>query len=364
MKILSLGLDASILDKNSALARRAIDYGNLVEEYTIIVPSVKKEKIELSEKVKVYGSGGGNKIMQFFNIYKTAKILLNKGAIKAITAQDQYYLSLLGLMLAEEFGVGLEIQVHGFEKYSGLRKIIVKYVLPRADAVRAVSQRLKKQLIDGFGVKSEKVTVVPIYSPMNGQQSAADKARDNGRFIFLTVGRLVLVKNITLQVKAMAEIIKKYPNAELWVAGDGPERKNLKKKIEKLKLSENVKLLGQKSREELRDIYGQADVFILTSDSEGWGLAVVEAASYGLPVIMTDVGCAGEVIKNGESGLVIPVGGGEILTEAMAELLADKALRQRFGDEARRAVAALPSKQETLNLYLASWQKAAMAKNT
>ena len=88
-------------------------------------------------------------------------------------------------------------------------------------------------------------------------------------------------------------------------------------------------------------------------------MAVIEAASFDLPIIMTDVGCAGEVIKNEESGLIIPIGDRQSLVRAMEILLRDESLRQRIGDGARQAAAALPSKQEILNLYLASWQKAA-----
>jgi len=405
MKVLSLGLDNSILNKSSALAQRAIEYGNLVEKYTVIVPNQKNEKTELSEKVypvrnsngalnpvieqrsivsngvKAYGLSGGNKLSQFIRIYNLAKKLLREEKYDVITVQDQYYLALIGLALSKKFKTGLEIQVHGFEKYYGLRKLIAKYVLPRANAVRCVSQRLKKQLINEFGVKEEKITTVPIFVDTTLSLRGATR-RGNlilGNFIFLTVGRLVPIKNIGLQIEAMAEIIKKYPQTELWIVGDGSEREKLKMQIDHFdeaiarqknfrpsgdhpqggKLDDNVRLLGQKTKEELDEIYSQADVFVLTSNSEGWGMAVIEAASFDLPIIMTDVGCAGEVIKNEESGLIIPIGDRQSLVRAMEILLRDESLRQRIGDGARQAAAALPSKQEILNLYLASWQKAA-----
>ena len=68
MKVLSLGLDNSILDKNSSLAKRVVEYGDLVDKYTVIVPSGNGEKIILSEKVKAYGASQGNKIFKFFNL--------------------------------------------------------------------------------------------------------------------------------------------------------------------------------------------------------------------------------------------------------------------------------------------------------
>ena len=369
MKILNLSLDNSAINKTSALAARVVDYGSLVEKYIVVVPGQTKEEIELSEKVRVYGSGGASKITQFFYLYQMAKKLLREEKYDVITVQDQYYLALIGLKLARKYRVALEIQVHGFEKYRGLRKLIASYVLPRADAVRCVSQRLKKQLLNDFGVASEKITVAPIFNSLKITNYKLRQKNLTDKFIFLTVGRLVPVKNIALQVEAMAEIIQKYSQAELWIVGSGPEYKNLKFKIarprpsrgeagDNLKLSDSVKLLGQKTKEGLKEIYNQADVFLLTSNVEGWGLAVIEAAFYGLPIIMTDVGCAGEVIKNNESGLVIPVGDKKALVLAMLKLIENENLRQALAGKAYQAVFALPGKEETLRLYKLGWEKA------
>lgn len=378
MKILSLGLDNSVLNKTSALARRAVEYGNLVERYDVIVPSAKNEKIELSGKTLVYGSGGGNKLGRLVKICWLAKKLLRGEKYDIITVQDQYYLALIGLRLARKFKIGLEIQVHGFEKFYGLRKLIAKYVLSRARAVRCVSQRLKKQLIGQFGVKEEKITVAPIYVdtvlPLPAPRSKlafvefdqrlphrpdyGASRNDTNAFIFLTVGRLAPVKNIGLQIAAAREVIKRHPETELWIVGDGPERKNYELLIADYELNNNIKLPGR--QENLENYYKAADAFILTSDSEGWGLAVIEAARSGLPIIMTDVGCAGEVIKNGESGLVVPIGGKEELAEAMLKIIEDENLRKKFGINAKLAAGRLPDKRQTLERYKKSWKIAAI----
>ncbi len=405
MKILSLGLDNSILNKTSALTRRVVEYGALAEKYTVVVPSKKNEKIELSEKINpvrnfggelnyaverrsvisngvmAYGSGGDNKFSQFIKIYYLVNKLLREEKYDVITVQDQYYLALIGLCLSKKFKVGLEIQVHGFEKYGGLRKLVAKYVLSRAGVVRAVSQRLKKRLIDEFGVKEEKITVVPIYVDTTSTLSLRDRIggrsnltysevnqrlprrpeygatrNDIDAFVFLTVGRLVPVKNIGLQIKAMAEVIKKYPNTELWIAGDGPLSAELKEESKKLKIDIKIKFLGWQA--DLKEYYGQADVFMLTSDAEGWPLVIVEAANYSLPIIMTDMGSAGELIINNESGLVIPIGDKEKLTETMLKIIEDENLKKKLGANAKLAVSHLPSKENIFELYKLSWQKA------
>jgi len=358
MKILNLSLDKSILDKNSKVATRVVEYGNLADGHIIIVPDKDYKEIRLSEKVFVYGSGGGNKIFQLINVYRIAKKLLKSDKFDIITVQDQYYLALVGRILAKKFKIGLELQIHGFEKYSGLRKIIADFAIPRVNAIRCVSQRLKRQLVRNFGAREEKITVAPIYSEsVKFVKSKVYKVdNENNKFVFLTVGRLVPVKNVGLQIRAMAEAAKKYPNVELWIVGDGPGKSNLKSKISKLKLENNVKLLGWQN--DTDKFYSQADVFLLTSDYEGWGMVAVEAANYGLPIIMTDVGCAGELIENEKSGLVVPVNNQIKLEEAMIRIIKDDSLRKKLAEGALLAVKKLPNKEETLALYKQSWEKA------
>ena len=142
---------------------------------------------------------------------------------------------------------------------------------------------------------------------------------------------------------------------ELWIVGDGPEKSNLKYQISKLKLENNVKLLGWQNNPE--EFYSQADAFLLTSNYEGWGMVAVEAANYGLPVIMTDVGCAGELIENEKSGLIVPVNNQIKLEEAMVRIIKDDSLRKKLAEGALSATKKLPSKEETLSLYKQSWEK-------
>ena len=369
MKILNLSLDKSILDRNSKAARRIVEYGDLADSYIVVVPDKDYKEIRLSEKVFVYGSGGNNKIFQLINVYRAAKKLLKQEKFDVITVQDQYYLALISWFLAKKFKIGLELQIHGFEKYSGLRKIIADFTIPRASAIKCVSQRLKKQLINEFGVKEEKITIAPVFAKTqfptrlpDGQVSnfqfpnkSQNKNQEN-KFIFLTVGRLVAVKNINLQIRAVAEVAKKYPNIELRIVGDGPERKKLELKIKNYKLQNYVKFFGWQNN--LEEFYSQADAFLLTSDYEGWGMVVVEAVNYGLPVIMTDVGCAGELIENEKSGLVVPVSNQIKLEKAMIRIINDDNLRKKLAEGALSAIKNLPNKEETMALYKQSWEKA------
>jgi glycosyltransferase involved in cell wall biosynthesis len=360
MKILNLSLDSGILEDGSRPQRRVLEYGELVEKYDVVVPSGTNKKISLFGKTDIYGVSGKNKFFQLKSIYKISGNLFKQNQYDVVTVQDQYFLALMGLRLSKKFGAGFEMQVHGFEKFSGIRKIIFKFVIKKADSIRVVSKRLKKRLISEFGVDEGRVTVVNIFtdvSKFTGLPSRALETPCNDKMIFLTVGRLVAVKNIEMQIEAMSAIQKKYSNIELWIVGDGEDKEKLENKSKSL--NANIKFFDwEDDKSSLDKYYKQADVFLLTSNSEGWGMVVIEAANFGLPVIMTDVGCAGEVIRDNESGLIIPVGNQDELERAMFRVIEDEKLREELRCGAIEIVNVLSSKEETLGRYKESWVKA------
>jgi len=355
MKILSLGTDKSVLNINSNLTKRVIEYGQLVDKYSVVVPAGREEKINLSPTITIYSVSGNNKITSFFRLYKKAKSLIKNDSFDVITSQDAYFIGLLAIILGNKFNKGVEIQIHGWEKFNFFRRNLARFVLARADSIRVVSPRIKNQLVYDFGVDDSKITVVSVFVDINNKEISRHP-KGNKNTIFLTVGRFVPVKNISLQIQAMFEVVKKYPGTELWIVGDGPERESIEQQIKNLGLTRNVKLLGWQSN--LERYYTEADIFLLTSNSEGWPLVILEAASYGLPIIMTDVGSAGYLIINNESGIVIPVGDKDKLVEGMIRLIEDEVLRLKFSNNVKIALKSLPTKEQILILYKQSWGKA------
>jgi glycosyltransferase involved in cell wall biosynthesis len=355
MKVLNVGLDSSILDKNSNLAHRAVKYGALVDRYTIVVPANREQVVDLSDNSQVIAISGKCKIFAFLKIYQISKNNLNHEKYDLITVQDQYYLALLCWFLAKKFRIGLEIQVHGIEKYSGLRKVIAHYVLPKADAVRTVSGRLKDRLLNMFGINETKITVVPVY--VNTKNVITKQSYQlKEKIILLTVCRLVPVKNIVMQLQTIANLLKDNLPIELWIVGDGPEKEDLQAVVKNLKIENQVKFWGWQKNPE--DFYNQADIFLLTSYSEGWPLVIVESAQRGLPIIMTDVGSAGELVINDVSGLVVPIGDVDALTKALKNLINDEKLREKLGTTVKEKANELLSWEKTLELYKLSWDKA------
>lgn len=362
MKILNISLDKKLFETGSGVEERVLEYAEIFERFDILVlcgPGHKKKEFK---KVTVWPTNSRNKLFYLFDALRLSGEMIEKYGYDLVSVQEPFETGFSGWRLARKYGLKLQVQLHGdffgspyFKRESLLNRFryyLGKFIVGRADGIRVVSERIKQSLLE-MGIEEEKISVVPIHTEISDKRLEISN-RNRDKFIFLTVGRLVPVKNIDMQFEAMAEVVKKYPGAELWIVGDGSEKGKLKLKIENRKLQNCIKLCGW--HDDLAEFYQEADVFLLTSNYEGWGLAAVEAASFGLPIIMTDVGCAGEVIINGESGIVIPVGEGEKLAENMLKLISDSDFRKKLGEGARNAVLRLPNKERSLEMYKKSYK--------
>lgn len=351
MKVISLGLDKKILEPHSAVAQRTLVLAQKLDKYLVVVPA-KEQKIELSGQLSVWGIAGANKVASLFNIYKSLNSLLQKEKFDLLTVQDSGFLGFLGLVLAKKFRLKYEVQIHGFEKNNILRDYLAKQCLENADLVRVVSERLKKKIKEKYRLFIGKIYVAPVVVDNNKliNSSTIDLHKVYpDHFIFLTVGRLVPVKNIALQLRALKKISNK-EKVKLIIVGDGIEKDRLKKLVNDLDIRDQVIFYGW--QEKIGDLYHSADCLLLTSHSEGYGLVVAEASNCGLPVIMTDVGCAHEVIKDGINGLVIPVADEEALLEAMNKIQQVDFLQSVKNNISKQSKI---NNQETFEIILNKW---------
>jgi glycosyltransferase involved in cell wall biosynthesis len=153
-----------------------------------------------------------------------------------------------------------------------------------------------------------------------------------GPVILLSVGRLRAPKDFLTLVRAVAAL--EPGSARLLIAGDGPDRPALEAEIDRLGLGEHVVLLG--TRDDVPELLAGADVFVLSSDSEGLPMSVLEAMATGLPVVASAVGGVPEAVSASETGTLVPARDSAALAEALRRLVADPALRERFGEAGRR----------------------------
>jgi len=375
MKVVSLSLDPKILDPESVPSTRVSRYGDIVEYYSIIIPTPSTVTIQLSDSVTVYGISGANKVIQLWKMYRKVVELVHRGKCDVITSQDTYFLGLLGLFVARRYHLGLEVQVLGIEKLTSFRKRIAVYVLKHASVVRALSYRIKERVETEFGITHGRMHVVPIYVDVTklGLQTRTldeharvefEKAvqtfdtQYGTKVNFLAVSRLVPIKRIDLMLSALQEVVVQNTNVLLHIVGDGPEKKSLHEIVRKLCLEKYVIFHGYQSGHALGVLYAQCDCFLLTSAYEGWGMVVIEAATSGLPIIMTEVGCAGEFIVHDESGLIIPVNDSDALAKAMLRILHDTDLRTKLSRGVIQRLSSLPSFDAVLTQYKNNWERA------
>ena len=125
-------------------------------------------------------------------------------------------------------------------------------------------------------------------------------------------------------VKAFPKVVQKVPNAKLIVAGKGVEREKLEKLAINLKLEGKVIFTGFVSEDEKWDLLKRCDVFVLPSIVEAFGIAVIEAMACGKPVIATRIGPFPEIIRDGETGILVPLHSLVRLADAIIDLAQDK----------------------------------------
>ncbi|MGY3200090.1 glycosyltransferase family 4 protein [Streptomyces sp. TE5632] len=164
-------------------------------------------------------------------------------------------------------------------------------------------------------------------------------AADGTAKLVIAAGRLVPVKRYDLIIEAFARIAAEYPDWQLRIYGKGEEQAGLRRLIESLGLWNNVFLMGAATSMEAEWVKGS--IGVAASDSESFGMTIVEAMRCGLPVVSTDCPYGpGEIIKDGVDGRLVPVGDATALGAALLDLVRDDELRRRMGraalDNARR----------------------------
>lgn len=169
------------------------------------------------------------------------------------------------------------------------------------------------------------------------EKSATIRGHFPGKKLILFVGRLVGVKGVEYLVNAMAAIRARIPEAHLLLCGDGALRKELEAHAHKI-APDAVSFVGHVALEELPAYYGAADLFVLPSLEEPWGLVINEAALAALPIISTSICGASPDLVTRENGRVIPPADARAIADAAIEILANDP--KKMGAAARELVLA------------------------
>jgi glycosyltransferase involved in cell wall biosynthesis len=149
---------------------------------------------------------------------------------------------------------------------------------------------------------------------------------------------------------------------QLILVGDGPERSSLEALAQDLNLGNQIKFLGV--RNDIPNLLQAADVFALSSISEGLSMALIEAAAYGLPIVATDVGGNAEIVNAPHGGRLVPARNPEAIAVALADVLGDDASRQAMGTAARQHAVANFSLEQMVTTYLKLYDELQIRRGT
>jgi N-acetyl-alpha-D-glucosaminyl L-malate synthase BshA len=213
---------------------------------------------------------------------------------------------------------------------------LTKFSIEQSDGVTAVSNYLRDETYRAFGCTGCDVVVIPnfvwtseYHPPVNGTcRSALAPA---GHHVVVHVSNFRPIKRVLDVVRVFAGVRREVP-ATLVFVGDGPDREAARQEADRLKLRGDVRFLGKVDR--VAEILRASDVLLLPSESESFGLAALEAMACGVPVVASRVGGIPEVVIEGETGYLAPVGAVDRMTERTLALLRDPELHQRLARQA------------------------------
>ena len=341
--ILSIGRDSSVTEKGSQLHKRFMVYDQYHTFVHIVINPGARKEIKIGESTIIL-AGGKSLIGAFFNGLREVRRQAKKGDVALLTTQDVLYAGLAGYITARRVGVPLYVQVHGdhldnerwFQsevgKFNRVMNVIGKYILTHADHVRVVSERLKAQLHQNYGIPNEKMISIPIGTDLS--LFASEEGGERKRRI-LFAQRLIHEKCPMLFSEVVKEVCDEYPDVTVEIAGDGFLRKDMEQFFQNAGMEQKVTFHGMLEQHELAKLYNTSHCYIHTADWEGWGMPMIESMAAGCPVVTTDTGCAGEAVRHEETGLVTEINDKDALVRETKRLFADETFWKKIVDNGR-----------------------------
>lgn len=279
------------------------------------------------------------KIKQFVKFIRAVKKENPRGILSMLTHNN-----ILAIMAGISLGIKVIVCEHNtlgevIKTREGRRILwfpvahLVKILYRFADKIIAVSQGIKKNLVEEFRIATDTIEV--IYNPVD-----IDRISELSRIpiehpffqgdapVILAVGRLVWQKGFDLLTRAFREVLSEL-DARLIIAGEGHERESLQRLVKDLGIATKVSFVGFQTNPYA--FMSKADAFVLSSRYEGLPMVLLEALACGIPVVSTDCRSGPrEILKNGECGMLVSSGDVDALSDGILRLFKDKQLREKY----------------------------------
>jgi N-acetyl-alpha-D-glucosaminyl L-malate synthase BshA len=214
---------------------------------------------------------------------------------------------------------------------------MLKFSIEQSDGVTAVSRFLREKTLTNYGITKD-IRVIPNFvDTAKYQRLRSDQVRDRfapaGEKLVIHVSNFRAVKRVPDVIRIFGEVRKKVPS-RLLLAGDGPDRSACELLVRELELHEHVRFLGK--QQELIPLLAAADLMLMPSQSESFGLSALEAMACEVPVISTSVGGLPELQVHGETGYIAEIGDIDRMARYAIELLTNEVKHALFRSAARK----------------------------
>ncbi|MBP3193578.1 N-acetyl-alpha-D-glucosaminyl L-malate synthase BshA [Natronogracilivirga saccharolytica] len=215
---------------------------------------------------------------------------------------------------------------------------VVTFSINKSDGVTAVSEYLRNETCNRFDIENE-IEVIPNFIDLErfkrSEKSHFKKALcPNGEKVLVHVSNFREVKRVSDTVELFDKVLKSGIEAHLLLVGDGPDRQKVENRCRELGICEHVRFLGK--QEKIEDILSIADLFLIPSGSETFGLAALEAMSCSVPVISSNIGGLPELNIHGETGYLCDLGDTDAMGDYAISILSDDELQQKLSRNARK----------------------------
>jgi glycosyltransferase involved in cell wall biosynthesis len=253
----------------------------------------------------------------------------------------------LGFVLGKLFKIPNVLSLHGGDIYDPSKKLsphksfffrnVVRFILNRADAVVAQSSNTKHNAITYYNPAKE-ISIIPLafHPPELPRTRKGDILLNPRDFNCVTIGRIVRRKAMDVIIRALAKIPDR--KVRLFVLGDGPERAELQELAAGLGLDKRVTFLGYVANDDKYRYLSKADLFVLTSMHEGFGIVYQEAMFCGLPIVCSNHGGQVDFLEQGENAILIDVGDADACAAAIQRFCSDRKLYERCSRNNRKKI--------------------------
>jgi L-malate glycosyltransferase len=239
---------------------------------------------------------------------------------------------------------------------------ITRFSIQESNGVTSISKYLKEKTVEDFGI-ARPIEVIPnfvncdVYTPYKDEavrNEARRRLANPGEALLIHLSNFRPVKRVTDVVKVFAEVVKQVP-ARLVLVGDGPDRSAAEWLAHDLEINDKIHFLGKQER--VNELLPLADLMLMPSQLESFGLAALEAMACRVPTIATNVGGVPELIDDGISGLLYPVGDVNAMAEGAIRLLKDRERLEVMRDNARKTARSRFCATLVLPLYVKYYEQ-------